>query len=126
MSGKVVGDIIRLHLPVHSHFFMNDGSRSGTDSGDADLAARFSEMSGEQRIAYTRALLEKIRGDRISFPTVTPGMLEEMEARLRDLEKDVEGEKIALRRLAEATAKVERTSDAYLATIRSRDDKTSH
>jgi len=104
--------------------FMADDPKFETD--DATWTEAFRSMSDEEQIEYTRNVIDKIRNDRESFPGVSAEMIEEMEEKLRSFEESVENERVALRREAEAIANLERSSDAYLATIKFADDKSGH
>jgi len=104
--------------------FMADDPKFETD--DATWTEAFRAMSDEEQIEYTRNVIDKIRNDRESFAGVSAEMIEEMEEKLRSFEESVENERVALRREAEAIANLERSSDAYLATIKFADDKSGH
>jgi len=103
---------------------MADDPKFETD--DATWTEAFRAMSDEEQIEYTRNVIDKIRNDRESFAGVSAEMIEEMEEKLRSFEESVENERVALRREAEAIANLERSSDAYLATIKFADDKSGH
>lgn len=105
---------------------MNEEPKKVSIEDEDEWTAAFQELSDDEQIDYTRNVIDIIRKNPAKFPGVTPQLIEDMEAKLHKYEQDVENEKVAHRKLAEATAALERSGDAYLAALGPGDGEKGH